>query len=36
MEKDLPSTFEEALSRANATRVITWLRLIGEFRADTF
>ena len=36
VDEDLPSTYEEALSCADATRVITWLRPIGESRADAF
>ena len=36
VEEDLPSTSKEDLSRADATRVITWLRPIGESRVDAF
>ena len=36
VNKDLPSTSEEALSRANATRVITWLKLVGESKVNAF
>ena len=34
--EDLPSTSEEALSRADATEVITWLRPVGESSANVF
>ena len=35
-DEDLPSTSEEALSRADATGVIMWLKPVGESRADAF
>ena len=35
-DKDRPFTSEDFLSRADATGVIMWLTLVGEFRADAF
>ena len=37
VDEDLTSTsFEEVLSCEDATRVITWLRPVGDSRADSF
>ena len=36
VDEDLPSTFEEAFLLVDAIGVITWLRLVGEFRVDGF
>ena len=37
LDKELPSTLSgEVLSSTNATGVITWLKPIGESRADAF
>ena len=36
VDEDLPSTFEEALLRADAIGVITWFRPVEESRVDAF
>ena len=36
VDEDLPSTFEEALSCADAIGVITWLKPVKESRVDVF
>ena len=36
MNKDLPSTSKEALSRADVIGVIKWLKPVGESRVDAF